>query len=128
MADKKKILVVDDDPNIVKLIKTRLEANNYEVITAEDGEECMQKLSSEKPDLIILDILMPKADGYNVLIGMKEFKALTGEIPIVPVIVLTALSDPRVKNMIEKEEIRDYIVKQFNAQELITKIKMALGE
>ncbi len=128
MADKKKILVVDDDPNIVKLIKTRLEANNYEVITAEDGEECMQKLSTDKPDLIILDILMPKADGYNVLIGMKEIKALTGEIPIVPVIVLTALSDPRVKNMIEQEEIKDYIVKPFNSEELLAKIKKAFGQ
>ena len=126
--EKKKILVVDDDPNIVKLIKARLEANNYAVITAEDGEECMQKLSSEKPNLILLDILMPKADGYNVLIGMKEIKALTGEIPIVPVIVLTALSDPRVKNMIEKEEIKDYIVKPFEAEELLAKIKKALGE
>lgn len=128
MADKKKILVVDDDPNIVRLIKARLEAHNYEIITAEDGEECIQKVSSEKPDLVLLDILMPKADGYNVLIGMKEIKELTGEIPIVPVIVLTALSDPRVKNMIEKEEIKDYIVKPFNAEELLVKIKKALGE
>lgn len=125
---KKKILVADDDPNIVKLIKARLEANNYEVITAGDGEECLQKLSSEKPDLLILDVLMPKADGYNVLIGMNEIKALTGEMPIVPVIVLTALSDPRVKNMIEKEEIKDYVVKPFESEELLSKIRKALGE
>ena len=124
----KKILVVDDDPNIVKLVKTRLEAHNYEVIGAEDGEECMQKVLSDKPDLIILDILMPKADGYDVLIGMKEIKALSGKIPVIPVIVLTALSDPRVKGMIEKEEIRDYIVKPFNAEDLLAKVKTALGE
>lgn len=124
----KKILVVDDDPNIVKLVKTRLEAHNYEVIGASDGEECMQKVLSDKPDLIILDILMPRADGYDVLIGMKEIKALTGKIPVIPVIVLTALSDPRVRGMIEKEEIKDYIVKPFNAQDLLSKVRHALGE
>lgn len=124
----KKILVVDDDPNILKLVKTRLEAHNYEVISASDGEECMQKVLSDKPDLIILDILMPKADGYDVLIGIKEIKALTGKIPFIPVIVLTALSDSRVRSMIEKEEIKDYIVKPFNAEDLLNKVKQALGE
>lgn len=124
----KKILIVDDDPNILKLVKTRLEAHNYEVIAASDGEECMQKVLSDKPDLIILDILMPKADGYDVLVGMKEIKALTGKIPVIPVIVLTALSDPRVRGMIEKEEIKDYIVKPFNAEDLLNKVRQALGE
>ena len=124
----KKILVVDDDPNIVKLIKSRLEANKYEVITAYDGEECMQKILSDKPDLIILDILMPKADGYDVLIGIKESKALSGKIPGVPVIVLTALSDPRIKGMIEKEEIKDYIIKPFESDDLLDKVKKAIGE
>lgn len=123
----KKILIVDDDPNILKLVKTRLEAHNYEVIAASDGEECMQKVLSDKPDLIILDILMPKADGYDVLVGIKEIKALTGKIPVIPVIVLTALSDPRVRGMIEKEEIKDYIVKPFNAEDLLNKVKQALG-
>jgi DNA-binding response OmpR family regulator len=124
----KKILVVDDDPNIVKLIKTRLEAHNYEVIAAADGDECMQKILSDRPDLIILDILMPKADGYDVLIGMKEIKALTEKIPLIPVIVLTALSDPKIRDMIEKEEIKDYIVKPFNAEDLLTKVKNTLGQ
>ena len=122
----KKILVVDDDPNIVKLIKTRLEANNYQVIIAEDGEECVKKILSDKPDLIILDILMPRADGYDVLIGIKEIRAIAGGMPAIPVIVLTALSDPRVRDMIEKEEIKDYIVKPFNAEDLLAKVKKAL--
>ena len=124
----KKILIVDDDPNIVKLVTSRLEANRYEVIAAYDGEECMQKILSDKPDLIILDILMPKADGYDVLIGIKEFKALTGKIPVIPIIVLTALSDPRIKGMIEKEEIKDYIVKPFESEDLLAKVRKALGE
>lgn len=124
----KKILVVDDDPSIVKLIKTRLEANNYQVIIAEDGEECVKKILSDKPDLIILDILMPRADGYDVLIGIKEIRAIAGGIPTIPVIVLTALSDPRVKDMIEKEEISDYIVKPFNAEDLLLRVRKALDK
>lgn len=124
----KKILVVDDDRNIVKLIKLRLEKNNYEVIAAYDGAECMEKVLSDKPDLIILDILMPKADGYDVLVGLKEFKALTGKIPLVPVIVFSALNDPRVKELIEKEEIKDYIVKPFEPEALLAKVRKVLGE
>lgn len=124
----KKILVVDDDPHIVSLIKTRFEANNYAVITATDGEECIEKILSDKPDLVILDIMMPKVDGYNVLVGIKEIKAITGELPEIPVIVLTAVADPRVREMVEKEQIVDYIIKPFDSADLLAKVKKALGE
>lgn len=124
----KKILVVDDDSHIVSLIKTRLEANSYEVITANDGEECIEKILSDKPDLVILDIMMPKVDGYNVLVGIKEIKAITGELPEIPVIVLTAVADPRVREMVEKEQIVDYIIKPFDSADLLSKVKKALGE
>ncbi len=124
----KKILVVDDDPHIVSLIKTRFEANNYAVITANDGEECIEKILSDKPDLVILDIMMPKVDGYNVLVGIKEIKAITGELPEIPVIVLTAVADPRVREMVEKEQIVDYIIKPFDSADLLAKVKKALGE
>ncbi len=124
----KKILVVDDDPHIVSLIKTRFEANDYAVITASDGDECIKKILSDKPDLVILDIMMPKVDGYNVLIGIKEIKAITGEIPEIPIIVLTAVGDPRVRDLVEKEQITDYILKPFNAADLLDKVKKALNE
>lgn len=124
----KKILVVDDDPHIVSLIKSRFEANRYEVITANDGEECIEKILSDKPDLVILDIMMPKVDGYNVLVGIKEIKAITGELPEIPVIVLTAVADPRVREMVEKEQIADYIIKPFDSADLLAKVKKALGE
>lgn len=124
----KKILVVDDDPHIVSLIKTRFEANRYEVITANDGEECIEKILSDKPDLLILDIMMPKVDGYNVLVGIKEIRAITGELPEIPVIVLTAVADPRVREMVEKEQIVDYIIKPFDSADLLAKVKKALGE
>jgi len=124
----KKILVVDDDPHIVSLIKNRFEANSYEVITANDGEECIEKILSDKPDLVILDIMMPKVDGYNVLVGIKEIKAITGELPDIPIIVLTAVADPRVREMVEKEQIVDYMIKPFDSADLLSKVKKALGE
>jgi len=124
----KKILVVDDDPHIVSLIKNRFEANSYEVITANDGEECIEKILSDKPDLVILDIMMPKVDGYNVLVGIKEIKAITGELPDIPIIVLTAVADPRVREMVEKEQIIDYMIKPFDSADLLSKVKKALGE
>ena len=124
----KKILVVDDDPNIVKLIKLRLEANTYVVVTAADGQECLAKVLAEKPDLILLDIMMPKSDGYSVLVGLKELKAVTEDIASIPVIIVSALGDTRIRDLVKKEEIRDYIIKPFNSQDLLAKVKNALGE
>ena len=68
MKRKKKILVVDDEADILDVIKLTLEPNGYEVVTASDGEGGLEKAKSKKPDLIILDILMPKMDGYTFLI------------------------------------------------------------
>ena len=61
-----KILVVDDEPNIVKLLQSRLENNGYSVIVAYDGQEALEKARKEKPDLILLDLMLPKIDGYKV--------------------------------------------------------------
>lgn len=120
----KKILVVDDEPHIVLLVKSRLEANNYKVITAQNGEEGLEKLISEKPDLIILDIMMPKKDGFDTLVAMKELNAASEEeLPKVPVIVLTARMDTRIRELIEKEEIEGYLIKPFKSEELLEKIK-----
>jgi CheY-like chemotaxis protein len=118
-----KILVVDDEPHIVMLIKSRLLANKYEVITANDGEECLKKLVSEKPDLLILDIMMPKMDGYSTLVAMKEMREITGEIPEIPVIILTARVEARIKELVEKEQIQAYLVKPFEAKDLLEKIE-----
>lgn len=124
----KKILVVDDDPNIVKLIKLRLEASHYQITTAYDGEECIARVLSEKPDLILLDIMMPKSDGYSALIGLKEMKAASEDVPDIPVIILTAVGDTRIRDLVKKEQIKDYIVKPFSAEDLLAKVKKALGQ
>jgi CheY-like chemotaxis protein len=120
----KKILVADDEPNIVLMLKSRLEANNYKVIVARDGDECLEKLAAEEVDLLILDILMPKKTGYDVLIAMKETWTLPKRIAkIPPVIVLTGSVDQRIKELIEKEQIQYYITKPFTAQELLKAIE-----
>ena len=123
----KKILVIDDEPAIVKVVKSRLEANKYQVISASDGEEGLTKIVSEKPDLVILDLMMPKMDGYNMLINIKEMSETIG-IQDVPVIVLTARGEQKIKDMVEHEKIADYMVKPFKGEELVAKVKKILGE
>lgn len=117
----KKILLVDDEPDIVEFLKYNLEQQNFEVIVGRDGEEALQKLS-EKPDLIILDIMMPKLDGFETckrIRGNKEFDN-------VPVVFLTAKAG-------EKDEINgldlgasDYIQKPVSPNKLIARVKSNL--
>src|SRR3990167_768650 len=80
--DKKRILIVDDEEDILSVVKFRLEANNYEVLLAADGQEGLNKARTEKPDLIILDIMLPKLDGYKVC-RMLKFDDRYKHIPII---------------------------------------------
>ncbi|MFH1239228.1 MAG: response regulator transcription factor [bacterium] len=121
-----KILITDDEPNIVKLVKVRLESNGYEVITAASGTECINKIVQEEPDLVILDIMMPKMDGYDTLIAVKEMFAENEDEPP-PVLIMTARADSRIRDMLENEEVRGYIIKPFKAEELLAKIKEILA-
>lgn len=116
---KKKILVADDEPEIVDIVKRMLE-DEYEVITAYDGEEALRKAKKEKPDLILLDILMPKLDGWETLKKLKEDE----ELKNIPVSMLTALPltpDDTKEKPIDK--IENYIVKPFTKETLLKKIK-----
>src|SRR3989338_1841917 len=101
----KKILVIDDEPEMTELLKSRLESQSYEIITAHDGEEGLEKARYEKPDLIILDVLMPKMDGYTFVRELKVEEATKG----IPVIVLTAKR--RMQDLFKLEGIHDYILK-----------------
>lgn len=116
---KKKILVADDEPEIVDIVKRMLE-DEYEVITAYDGKEALEKAKKEKPDLILLDILMPKLDGWETLKKLKEDE----ELKNIPVSMLTALPltpDDTKEKPIDK--IENYIVKPFTKETLLKKIK-----
>jgi len=114
----KRILIIDDEPHIIKVIKSRLEINDYEVITASDGEEGMEKVKTDSPDLIVLDMLMPKMDGYTFVRELKN----TGKK--IPVIVLTAKHE--VEGTFIEGEVKECILKPFQPDDLLNKINKHL--
>lgn len=118
--DKKKILIVDDEPDFVSMVKMRLEANNYDVVEASDGMEGLSKAVEERPDVILLDIMMPGKDGYTML---RELK-LKEEVKGTPVIVITA--KPGMGDLFRVEGVEDYIVKPFETEDLLSRIEDVL--
>ncbi len=118
----KKILVVDDEADVAKLLKIRLEGHQFEVVLASDGNEGLDKAEAEKPDLILLDVMMPTMDGYTFVREMKS-NPNTKDIPI---IVLTA--KPGMKDLFEMEGARDYITKPYEIDDLLSKINKHLKQ
>lgn len=119
----KKILIADDDPVVSKTLKTALERSGYEVDTAANGEECLQKVLINKPDLLLLDIMMPRMDGFSFLVAIKELRVLTGCAPQMPVMVITGKDNEVNRNLMTHEDIKDYILKPFDLKELLSKIE-----
>ena len=118
----KNILIVDDDVDIINALKLRLEADDYKVATALDGEEGFKKAKSEKPDLILLDAVMPKKDGWTFVREMKK----DDSIKRIPVIVLTGKDS--LEDEFRLEGLKDFITKPFEAEALIMKIKTHLSD
>jgi len=117
-----KILVVDDERTSVQLMQSFLTGKGYDVITAMDGEEGFEKVERENPDLIILDVVMPKMNGYDF---MKDLKALQG-FTTTPVIMLT--SNETMEDLFSLEGVRGYFVKPVKPPVMLEKIKEALGQ
>jgi len=117
--DKKKILLVDDENDLVETLGYRLEANNYEVIKAFDGQEGLDKARKESPDLIILDLMLPKLDGYKVC-RMLKFDDKYSKIPI---ILFTARAQESDKKTGEEVGADAYVTKPFEPVVLLAKIK-----
>jgi len=115
----RKILVVDDEDSIVKIIKYNLEKEGFEVLTACDGEEGYKIASDKKPDLILLDIMMPKMDGYEVCKKIREKSN-------VPIIMLTARAEEVDKVVGLELGADDYVTKPFGNRELIARVKAHL--
>lgn len=113
------ILVVDDEAAIRRILKTRLSMVNYEVITAADGNEALEIFAQEQPDLIVLDVMMPKRDGYSVCQEIREKSD-------VPIIMLTALGDVADRITGLKLGADDYLVKPFSPKELEARIASIL--
>ncbi len=118
-TSKTKIMVVDDEPNIVQTLQDRLEMNEYEVVTAGNGREGLEKFEEEQPDVILLDVIMPIMDGHEMLEALR--KRPRGQD--VSVIMLTARSQTQDIARANACGIDDYIVKPFDLSELLEKIE-----
>ena len=116
---KRKILVVDDDQGILEVVRNRLEANNYEVITANNGEEALNTARSERPNMIVLDIMMPIVGGYEACMRLKQDKDLCH----IPVIILTARIKYTNKKIAEQCGANAYIPKPYSSDMLLEEIK-----
>jgi two-component system, OmpR family, alkaline phosphatase synthesis response regulator PhoP len=124
MDTKKTIMVVDDNPDIITIVKTILEGRGYTVFSASSGPELLNMLTTQKPDLIILDIMMPEMDGLEVLTRLKG----KTETSTIPVILLTA--------KVQYEDVLGgyklgadyYITKPFTSTQLVNGINLLLGE
>jgi len=121
---KGKILVVDDEIYIVHILDFSLGMEGYEVVTALDGEQALEKVKTEKPDLIVLDIMMPKLDGYEVCKNIKS-SASTQHIPVI-------LLSAKGRNVDQKLGFDvgadDYITKPFSPRKLVERINQLLGQ
>ena len=120
----KKILVGDDEPNIIKLLESRLKSNGYDVINASDGNSCFKKAITEKPDLVLLDIIMPGLNGFEVCKRLKE----NDKTKDIPVIMLTALAGEKDLSKGLEEGANCFIIKPFSAVDLLHEIKTAMQD
>ncbi len=116
---KTRILVVDDELSIIKFLRANLESKNYVVLAAMDGAEALHTIEMELPDLVILDIMMPKLDGFEVCRRLREWSQI-------PVIMLSARGDESDKVKCLDLGADDYITKPFGASELIARVSAVL--
>ena len=118
-----KILIVDDNPVNIDLLKAQLKPYAYSIDSALDGEEALKKIHNQHPDLVLLDLMMPKISGYEVCRQIKQNK----DTQFIPVIIITALSELDDKLKAIELGADDFLVKPFNKLELITRIKSLLN-
>ncbi|MGW8221611.1 MAG: response regulator transcription factor [Syntrophobacteria bacterium] len=119
---KNRILIVDDEPDIVQALQTRLEQENFECLTAYDGNGGLELARAQEPDLIILDIMLPNLDGYKVCRLLKFQKELTR----IPIIMLTARDKAEDRLLGEQTNIDYYMTKPFSLDRLVATIKQFL--
>ena len=130
MAEQKtKILVVDDDPDILTAIGAVLETRNYQVITARDGEEGLSKLKEERPDLMILDLLMPRKDGFAVCKELKDPR--WSKYSNMPILMLTSVREEVSRRRYELEtglslDVDDYVEKPIDPFLLVERVENLL--
>ncbi len=119
---KKRILLVDDEPNIVKMVGKRLEVEGFEVISAADGQDGLAKAQSEHPDLIILDLMLPKLNGYEVCTMLEQDTRHQS----IPIIIFTAKTQDKDEQLAMGCGAEAFVRKPFKAAELTEKIRSLL--
>ncbi len=122
MAEKPRILLVDDEPSIVKMVGKRLEVEGFEVLVAMDGQEGLTKAQTEQPDLIILDLMLPERNGYEVCTMLKQ----DARYQHIPIILFTAKAQEKDEKRGMECGANAYVRKPFRAQELLDKIRSQL--
>jgi DNA-binding response OmpR family regulator len=118
MANKT-ILIADDEADIVETLAFMLETQDFNVITANDGEDALLKAKEERPDLILLDVMMPKMNGYKVCRLLKFDKQYNN----IPILMLTARSQDEDRAIGEETGADEYITKPFDIEEVVEKVK-----
>jgi len=123
MNDKKKILIIEDEPSLQKSLMDYLELEGFETQGALDGERGVELAKNEKPDLILLDIILPKKDGYEVLDDLKKYEKTKN----IPIILLTNLeSQEDILKGIEKGAVSYLVKSDYRLEEVVNKIREAL--
>ncbi|MGD8625991.1 MAG: response regulator transcription factor [Anaerolineae bacterium] len=117
-----RILVVDDDAEIVRLLRAYLVQEGYEVLAAYDGEEALHVIRRERPDLVVLDLMMPKRDGWDVTRAVRR----APELRATPIIMLTARVDDQDKIVGLELGADDYVTKPFNPREVVARVRAVL--
>jgi CheY-like chemotaxis protein len=125
------ILAVDDDPDILETITLLLESRDYRVTTAKDGVEALEKLKTEKPDLMILDLLMPRMDGFNVCKELQDTR--WSRYRDMSIIILTSVREEASRRRYELEtglqlDVDDYLEKPVKPDTLIERVEMYLSK
>jgi two-component system alkaline phosphatase synthesis response regulator PhoP len=128
MIAKKRILVVDDEPDFASIVQGNLEKEGFEVEVAYDGTEGLQKVEDNPPDLVVLDVMMPEKDGYKMCKELKKDERFAD----IPVIMLTAVADHLTSTRYSHHdgrsmEAEDYIAKPASAEDILSSVKRLIG-
>jgi DNA-binding response OmpR family regulator len=118
-AKKTTILTADDDPQLLRLVMRNLQLEGYDVITASDGQQALELVEAQAPDLVLLDVMMPKMDGFTVCQHVREFSA-------VPIIIITARGQDQDKVRGLDLGADDYLTKPFSVDELLARVRAVL--
>lgn len=124
VGEHKRLLLIDDDPNLILLVKDYLEFRGYEVVTADNGQEALEVLDQETPDMIICDVMMPQMDGYSLVEHVRKNPRTSW----IPVLFLSAKgqSQDRVKGLNTGADV--YMVKPFEPEELVAQVESSLKQ